>query len=99
MGVRNKLLLVMAVPIGLVALQILLVTMSIRQLQDAVNFISSATTVIETNFIAIDNLAPHRPPFAIRIRQNRLGRIGRCQQTHRDHHSRVAQAEHTHPQH
>ncbi len=57
MRIRNKLNLAMAVPIGLLILQIVLVNYFIRELQSAVNYISSANSVIERNFIALEKLA------------------------------------------
>lgn len=60
MRIRNKLNLAMAVPIGLLVLQIVLVNHFIRELQSAVNYISSANSVIERNFIALEKLAELR---------------------------------------
>ncbi len=54
MRIRNKLLFAMTVPIGLLVLQILLVNVFIRELQTAVNFISSAHETIENSFAAGD---------------------------------------------
>jgi class 3 adenylate cyclase/HAMP domain-containing protein len=54
MRIRNKLLLAMTVPVGLLILQILLVNVFIRELQTAVNFISSAHETIENSFAAGD---------------------------------------------
>ncbi len=54
MRIRNKLLLAMTVPVGLLILQILLVNVFIRELQSAVNFISSAHETIENSFAAAD---------------------------------------------
>ncbi len=54
MRIRNKLLLAIAVPVALLATQILLVHVFVRQLQSAVDFISSAHTVIEADFAAAD---------------------------------------------
>ena len=54
MRIRNKLLLAMTVPVGLLILQILLVNVFIRELQTAVNFISSAHETIENSFAADD---------------------------------------------
>ncbi|MFK7871350.1 MAG: adenylate/guanylate cyclase domain-containing protein [Roseobacter sp.] len=54
MRIRNKLLLALTVPVGLLILQILLVNVFIRELQSAVNFISSAHETIENSFVARD---------------------------------------------
>lgn len=54
MRVRNKLLLVMAVPVGLLITQVVLVNVFIRELQSAVDFISSAHKVIEADFLSIE---------------------------------------------
>ena len=56
MRIRNKLNLAMAIPIGLLFLQIVLVNHFVRELQSAVNYISSANSVIERNFIALEKL-------------------------------------------
>jgi class 3 adenylate cyclase len=60
MRIRNKLLLAMAVPVGLLVTQIVLVNVSIRELQSAVTFISSAHTVIEADFVASEVVATLR---------------------------------------
>jgi adenylate cyclase len=52
MRIRNKLVLAMAVPVGLLVLQIVLVNVFVRELQSAVTFIAEAHTVIEDDFIA-----------------------------------------------
>ena len=57
MRIRNKLNLAMAVPIGLLILQVVLVNYFVRELQSAINYISSANSVIERNFIALEKLA------------------------------------------
>ncbi|MDH3580465.1 MAG: PAS-domain containing protein [Hyphomicrobiales bacterium] len=57
MRIRNKLLLAMAVPVALLVTQIVLVNISIRELQSAVTFISSAHTVIEADFVAAEFVA------------------------------------------
>ncbi|WP_170520253.1 adenylate/guanylate cyclase domain-containing protein [Ruegeria atlantica] len=54
MRIRNKLLLAITVPVALLILQILLVNVFIRELQHAVNFISSAHETIENSFSAVD---------------------------------------------
>jgi signal transduction histidine kinase/HAMP domain-containing protein len=54
MRIRNKLLLAMAVPAGLLAAQIASVSFFVRQLQSAVTFISSAHAVIEADFDAVE---------------------------------------------
>ena len=54
MRIRNKLLLVMAVPVGLLITQVVLVNVFIRELQSAVDFISSAHKVIEADFLSIE---------------------------------------------
>jgi class 3 adenylate cyclase/PAS domain-containing protein len=60
MRVRNELLLAIAVPVGLLVTQIVLVNVSIRELQSAVSFISSAHTVIEADFVATELVATLR---------------------------------------
>jgi class 3 adenylate cyclase len=60
MRIRNKLLLAMAVPVGLLITQIVLVNVFIRELQSAVDFISSAHTVIEADFVAADLVSSMR---------------------------------------
>ena len=54
MRIRNKLLVAMAVPAGLLVAQIASVNFFVRQLQSAVSFISSAHAVIEADFDAIE---------------------------------------------
>ena len=44
----------MAVPVGLLILQIVLVNIFVRELQSAVTFIAAAHTVIEDDFIATE---------------------------------------------
>ena len=54
MRIRNKLLVAMAVPVGLLVAQIVSVNFFVRQLQSAVSFISSAHAVIEADFDALE---------------------------------------------
>jgi adenylate cyclase len=54
MRIRNKLLLAMAVPVGLLVSQVLAVNFFVRELQSAVTFISSAHEVIEADFNAAE---------------------------------------------
>jgi signal transduction histidine kinase len=54
MRIRNKLLLAMAVPAGLLVAQIASVNFFVRELQSAVSFISSAHSVIEADFDAVE---------------------------------------------
>jgi signal transduction histidine kinase len=54
MRIRNKLLVAIAVPVGLLVAQIASVNFFVRQLQLAVSFISSAHDVIEADFNAIE---------------------------------------------
>jgi signal transduction histidine kinase/CheY-like chemotaxis protein/HAMP domain-containing protein len=54
MRIRNKLLLTMALPIGLLVIQVGAVNYFIRQLQQAAQFFGSAQTVIEADFAAAD---------------------------------------------
>ncbi len=54
MRIRNKLLLAMGVPVGLLITQVVLVNVYIRELQSAVDFIASAHKVIEADFISAD---------------------------------------------
>ncbi len=54
MRVRNKLFLAMAVPVGLLVLQIVLVNIFVRELQSAVTFIAEAHKVIEDDFVAAE---------------------------------------------
>jgi len=60
MRIRNKLLLAMAVPAGLLAAQIASVSFFVRQLQSAVTFISSAHAVIEADFDAVEHISALR---------------------------------------
>jgi methyl-accepting chemotaxis protein len=60
MSIRTKLLLAMMIPLGLLMAQLLSVNVFIRELQDAVAFIASAHTVIETNFTAAELVATLR---------------------------------------
>ena len=60
MRIRNKLLLAMAVPVALLVTQIVLVNVSVRELQSAVTFISSAHSVIEADFVAAELVATLR---------------------------------------
>ncbi|HEY5700647.1 MAG TPA: adenylate/guanylate cyclase domain-containing protein [Thermohalobaculum sp.] len=54
MRIRNKLFLAMAVPVGLLITQIVVVNIFIRELQSAVSFISSAHSAIESDFVAAE---------------------------------------------
>ena len=54
MRIRNKLLVAMAVPVGLLVAQIASVNFFVRQQQSAVSFISSAHAVIEADFDAVE---------------------------------------------
>jgi signal transduction histidine kinase len=54
MRIRNKLLLAMMVPVGLLVAQIVVVNVFIRELQTAVTFIDSAHGVIEADFTAVE---------------------------------------------
>ena len=54
MRIRNKLLVAMAVPAGLLVAQIASVNFFVRELQSAASFISSAHAVIEADFDAIE---------------------------------------------
>ena len=54
MRIRNKLLVAMAIPAGLLAAQIASVNFFVRELQSAISFISSAQDVIEADFNAAD---------------------------------------------
>ena len=54
MRIRNKMLLAMSVPIGLLIVQVLAVNYFIRELQSAVSFIGSAHTAIEADFVAAE---------------------------------------------
>ncbi|MBW8058663.1 MAG: HAMP domain-containing protein, partial [candidate division NC10 bacterium] len=54
MRIRNKLFLAIAVPVGLLVAQIVLVNVFVRELQSAVTFISSAHSVIEDDFVATE---------------------------------------------
>ena len=54
MRIRNKLFLAMAVPVGLLVLQIVLVNVFVRELQTAVTFIADAHEVIENDFVAAE---------------------------------------------
>jgi signal transduction histidine kinase/DNA-binding response OmpR family regulator len=60
MRIRNKLLLAMAVPVGLLVAQVAAVNFFIRELQSAVTFISSAHEVIEADFTALGLVATLR---------------------------------------
>src|SRR4051812_33249311 len=54
MRIRNKVLLAMSVPIGLLVVQVIVVNAFVRELQNAVTFIASAHRAIEADFGAID---------------------------------------------
>ena len=56
MRIRNKLNLAMAVPIGLLIFQIVLVNHFVRELQSAISYISNANSVIERNFVVLEKL-------------------------------------------
>ena len=60
MRIRNKLLLAMAVPVGLLIVQVAAVNYFVREMQSAVQFIGSAQTVIEADFAAVDLLGKLR---------------------------------------
>ncbi len=54
MRIRNKMLLAMSVPIGLLVVQVLAVNYFVRELQGAASFIASAHEAIEADFGALD---------------------------------------------
>jgi class 3 adenylate cyclase/PAS domain-containing protein len=54
MRVRTKLILAIAVPVGLLVAQIVVVNAFVRELQSAVSFIASAHKVIEADFVATE---------------------------------------------
>ncbi len=54
MRIRNKILLAMSVPIGLLVFQVIAVNHFVRELQNAVSFIASAHEAIEADFSALD---------------------------------------------
>jgi len=54
MRIRTKLILAIAVPVGLLVTQIVVVNVFIRELQSAVSFIASAHKVIEADFVATE---------------------------------------------
>jgi signal transduction histidine kinase/HAMP domain-containing protein len=58
--IRNKMLLAMAVPAGLLVVQIASVTYFIRELQEATTFVSAAHSVIEADFAAAELVADLR---------------------------------------
>ena len=60
MRIRTKLILAIAVPVGLLVTQIVVVNVFIRELQLAVTFISSAHKVIEADFVATELVATMR---------------------------------------
>jgi class 3 adenylate cyclase len=60
MRIRTKLILAIAVPIGLLITQIVVVNVFIRELQSAVTFIASAHKVIEADFVATELVATMR---------------------------------------
>ncbi|WP_407526933.1 ATP-binding protein [Methylobacterium oryzisoli] len=60
MRIRNKLLLAMSVPIGLLIVQVLSVNHFVRELQSAVAFIGSAHAVIEADFVAVEQVVKLR---------------------------------------
>ena len=60
MKIRNKLLLAITVPVGLLIIQIALVNVSVRELQQAATFIASTHETIEETFAAVDLVADLR---------------------------------------
>ncbi len=54
MRIRNKMLLAMSVPVGVLVVQVLSVNHFVRELQSAVTFIGSAHGVIEADFVAAE---------------------------------------------
>jgi len=60
MRIRNKVLLAMSVPIGLLVVQVIAVNAFVRELQNAVTFIASAHRAIEADFGALDLTAKLR---------------------------------------
>src|SRR5918995_2305426 len=54
MRIRNKILLAMSLPIGLLVFQVIAVNHFVRELQNAVSFIASAHEAIEADFSALD---------------------------------------------
>ena len=54
MRIRNKLLIAISVPVGLLVLQIALVNFFVRELQEAVTFISQTQDTIEVAFASND---------------------------------------------
>ena len=60
MRIRNKLLIAISVPVGLLALQIALVNFFVRELQDAVTFISQTQNTIEDAFASDDLISELR---------------------------------------
>jgi signal transduction histidine kinase len=54
MRIRNKILLAMSVPIGLLVVQVIAVNHFVRELQSAASFIASAHEAIEADFDALD---------------------------------------------
>ena len=60
MRIRNKLLLAISVPVGLLVLQIALVNVFVRELQDAVTFIAVTHETIEHAFTADDRITELR---------------------------------------
>ncbi|RVU16310.1 sensor histidine kinase [Methylobacterium oryzihabitans] len=57
MRIRNKVLLTMSVPVGLLIVQVMTVNHFVRELQAAVSFIGSAHAVIEADFVAEEMVA------------------------------------------
>ena len=60
MKIRNKLLLAITVPVGLMILQIALVNVFVRELQQAATFIATTQDTIEESFTAVDLVAELR---------------------------------------
>ena len=60
MRIRNKLLIAISVPVGLLVLQIALVNFFVRELQEAVTFISRTQDTIEVAFASDDLIAELR---------------------------------------
>ena len=53
MRIRNKMLLAMSVPIGLLVVQVFAVNHFVRELQGATSFVASAHDAIEADFNAL----------------------------------------------
>ena len=87
MRIRNKLFLAMAVPVGLLVIQIVLVNVFVRELQSAVTFISSAHSVIEDDFVATEgDLFQHlRHVLILAAAEDAYHRVIRHVRTHATH--------------